>query len=356
MITSKGKSERIGQLSVLNGKDRTSVQQLNAGDMGAVVKLKNTHTSDTLCSPSKKVTLQKTQYPNPNIHSAVELHAKGDEEKLAMGLAALHEEDPTFVYRVDSEVRQTIISGQGELHIKISIERLQRRFNIKVDLIPPKIPYRETIHGKGASKYRHKKQSGGAGQFAEVWMRIEPKPRGEGFEFTESLRGQNVDRVFVPSVEKGVKSVLEDGVLAGCHVVDVKVDFYDGKQHPVDSKDIAFQTAGKHAFREAFLGARPGLLEPICKVKVKMPEEHMGDVMGDISGRRGKVMGMETDGSFQIVNSQIPQAELYNYANTIRSLTGGRGLHSEEFSHYENMPKDLEQRVITRYKKSREED
>jgi elongation factor G len=257
---------------------------------------------------------------------------------------------------VDSEVRQTIISGQGELHLKISIERLQRRFNIKVDLIPPKIPYRETIHGKGASKYRHKKQSGGAGQFAEVWMRIEPKPRGEGFEFTESLRGQNVDRVFVPSVEKGVKSVLEDGVLAGCHVVDVKVDFYDGKQHPVDSKDIAFQTAGKHAFREAFLGARPGLLEPICKVQVKMPEEHMGDVMGDISGRRGKVMGMETDGSFQIVNSQIPQAELYNYANTIRSLTGGRGLHSEEFSHYENMPKDLEQRVINQYKKSREED
>lgn len=354
--TSKENNERIGQLSVINGKDRTSVQQLNAGDMGAVVKLKNTHSSDTLCSASKKVSLPKTQYPNPNIHSAVELHAKGDEEKLAMGLAALHEEDPTFVYRVDSEVRQTIISGQGELHLKISIERLQRRFNIKVDLIPPKIPYRETIHGKGASKYRHKKQSGGAGQFAEVWMRIEPKPRGEGFEFTESLRGQNVDRVFVPSVEKGVKSVLEDGVLAGCHVVDVKVDFYDGKQHPVDSKDIAFQTAGKHAFREAFLGARPGLLEPICKVRVKMPEEHMGDVMGDISGRRGKVMGMETDGSFQIVNSQIPQAELYNYANTIRSLTGGRGLHSEEFSHYENMPKDLEQRVINQYKKSREED
>ncbi len=354
--SSKGHNERIGQLSILNGKERTSVQQLNAGDMGAVVKLKNTHTSDTLCSSSKKVSLPKTQYPNPNIHAAVELHSKGDEEKLAMGLAALHEEDPTFVYRVDSEVRQTIISGQGELHLKISMDRLQRRFNIQVDQIPPKIPYRETIHGKGESKYRHKKQSGGAGQFAEVWMRIEPKSRGEGFEFTESLHGQNVDRVFVPSVEKGVRSVLEEGILAGCHVVDVKVDFYDGKQHPVDSKDIAFQTAGKHAFKEAFLNSKPGLLEPICKVQVKMPEEHMGDVMGDISGRRGKVMGMETDGKFQIVNAQIPQAELYNYANTIRSLTGGRGLHTEEFSHYENMPKDLEKRVRDQYKKSREED
>jgi len=354
--SSKGHSERIGQLSILNGKERTSVQQLNAGDMGAVVKLKNTHTSDTLCSSSKKVSLPKTQYPNPNIHAAVELHSKGDEEKLAMGLAALHEEDPTFVYRVDSEVRQTIISGQGELHLKIAIDRLQRRFNIQIDQIPPKIPYRETIHGKGESKYRHKKQSGGAGQFAEVWMRIEPKSRGEGFEFTESLHGQNVDRVFVPSVEKGVRSVLEEGILAGCHVVDVKVDFYDGKQHPVDSKDIAFQTAGKHAFKEAFLNSKPGLLEPICKVQVKMPEEHMGDVMGDISGRRGKVMGMETDGKFQIVNAQIPQAELYNYANTIRSLTGGRGLHTEEFSHYENMPKDLEKRVKDQYKKSREED
>ena len=354
--TSRGNNERIGQLSVLNGKERTSVQQLNAGDMGAVVKLKNTHTSDTLCSPSKKVSLPKMVYPNPNIHSAVELHSKGDEEKLAMGLAALHEEDPTFVYRVDSEVRQTIISGQGELHLKISIERLERRFSVQLDLIKPKIPYRETIHGKGESKYRHKKQSGGAGQFAEVWMRIEPQPRGEGFEFTESLHGQNVDRVFVPSVEKGVNHICEQGVIAGCKVVDVKIDFYDGKMHPVDSNDIAFQTAGKHAFREAFLGARPGLLEPICKVKVKMPEEHMGDVMGDISGRRGKVMGMETDGSFQIVNAQIPQAELYNYANTIRSLTGGRGLHSEEFSHYENMPKDFEKKVINQYKKSREED
>ena len=354
--TSRVNNERIGQLSVLNGKERTSVQQLNAGDIGAVVKLKNTHTSDTLCSATKKISLPKIQYPNSNIHSAVELHSKGDEEKLAMGLAAIHEEDPTFIYRVDSEVRQTIISGQGELHLKISVERLERRFNVKLNLIPPKIPYRETIHGKGAAKYRHKKQSGGAGQFAEVWMKIEPKSRGEGFEFTESLHGQNVDRVFVPSVEKGVLSVLDQGILAGCHVVDVKVDFYDGKQHPVDSKDIAFQTAGKHAFREAFLSAKPGLLEPICKVKVKMPEEHMGDVMGDISGRRGKVMGMETDGNFQIVNSQIPQAELYNYANTIRSLTGGRGLHSEEFSHYENMPKDLEQKVINKYKKSREED
>ena len=349
-------TERVGQLFVLNGKTRTNVQHINAGDMGAVVKLKNTHTGDTLCSTKYKVILPKTQYPNPNIHAAILLKAKGDEEKISMGLASLHEEDPTFVYRVDAEVRQTIISGQGELHLKAAVDRLKERFEVEVDMIEPKIPYRETILGKGESKYRHKKQSGGAGQFAEVWMRIEPKKRGEGIEFIDSLKGQNVDRVFVPSVEKGVRAVCLEGVVAGYHVVDVKVDFYDGKQHPVDSKDIAFQTAGKWAFHESFEKAKPCLLEPITNVEVKIPEEFMGDVMGDISGRRGKIMGMDADGGFQIIKAQLPQGELHNYATTIRSLTGGRGLHSEEFSHYEKMPADHQKKVIAEYRKSREED
>ena len=338
-------NERFGQMFILNGKNRTQVDQLSAGDMAGVVKLKDTHTGNTLCS-GKRVTLPSLDLPNPNIHAAIMSTAKGDEEKLAVGLSTLHEEDPTFVYRVDSEVKQTIISGQGELHLKVSTERLKRRFGIDINLEEPKVPFRETISGNGAAKYRHKKQSGGAGQFAEVWMRIEPQQRGEGIDFTQSLVGQNVDRVFVPSVEKGVNTACSDGILAGCKVVDIKIDFYDGKMHPVDSKDIAFQTAGKHAFREAFLSAHPCLLEPIIDIEVKIPEDYMGDIMGDISGKRGKIMGMDSDGSFQVIKAQIPQSELYHYATTVRSLTGGRGIHSESFSHYEKMPKEFEQRVI----------
>ena len=330
---------------ILNGKNRTQVDQLSAGDIAGVVKLKDTHTGNTLCS-GKHVTLPPLDLPNPNIHAAIKSRAKGDEEKLAVGLATLHEEDPTFVYRVDSEVKQTIISGQGELHLTVTTERLKRRFGIDIHLEEPKVPFRETILTNGEAKYRHKKQSGGAGQFAEVWMRIEPKQRGEGIDFTQSLVGQNVDRVFVPSVEKGVNTACSDGILAGCKVVDIKIDFYDGKMHPVDSKDIAFQTAGKHAFREAFLDAHPCLLEPIIDIEVKVPEDYMGDIMGSISGKRGKIMGVDADGSFQVIKAQVPQVELYHYSTTVRSLTGGRGIHSESFSHYEKMPKEFEQRVI----------
>ena len=338
-------NERFGQMFILNGKNRTQVDQLSAGDIAGVVKLKDTHTGNTLCS-GKHVTLPPLDLPNPNIHAAIKSRAKGDEEKLAVGLATLHEEDPTFVYRVDSEVKQTIISGQGELHLTVTTERLKRRFGIDIHLEEPKVPFRETILTNSEAKYRHKKQSGGAGQFAEVWMRIEPKQRGEGIDFTQSLVGQNVDRVFVPSVQKGVNTACADGILAGCKVVDIKIDFYDGKMHPVDSKDIAFQTAGKHAFREAFFGAQPCLLEPIIDIEVKIPEDYMGDIMGDISGKRGKIMGMDADGSFQVIKAQVPQAELYHYATTVRSLTGGRGIHSESFSHYEKMPKEFEQKVI----------
>lgn len=338
-------NERFGQMFILNGKNRTQVDQLSAGDMAGVVKLKNTHTGNTLCS-GKHLTLPSLDLPNPNIHAAIKSRAKGDEEKLAVGLATLHEEDPTFVYRVDSEVKQTIISGQGELHLTVTTERLKRRFGIDIHLEEPKVPFRETISANGEAKYRHKKQSGGAGQFAEVWMRIEPKQSGEGIDFTHSLVGQNVDRVFVPSVEKGVNTACSDGILAGCKVVDIKIDFYDGKMHPVDSKDIAFQTAGKHAFREAFLDAHPCLLEPIIDIEVKVPEDYMGDIMGSISGKRGKIMGVDADGSFQVIKAQVPQVELYHYSTTVRSLTGGRGIHSESFSHYEKMPKEFEQKVI----------
>ena len=345
--TTRSKTERFGQMFLLNGKNRMSVNHLNAGDIGAVVKLKDTHTSNTLCSQKFQVIMDTVLLPNSNIHMGIIPKAKGDEEKLAMGLSTLHEEDPTFVYHVDSELHQTVISGQGELHLQVSIQRLQRRFGIDIDTFKPRIPFRETIKGKGEAKYRHKKQSGGAGQFAEVWMRIEPKERGEGVEFVSSLVGQNVDRVFVPSVEKGVQSACVDGILAGYRVVDLKVVFYDGKQHPVDSKDIAFQIAGKGAFKEAFNSAQPCLLEPIMDVEVRVPEDFMGDIMGDVSSRRGKIMGMDNEGSFQVIKAKIPQSELYHYSTAIRSLTGGRGLHSESFSHYEYLPQELQKRFVT---------
>ena len=344
-------SERIGQIYLLNGKNRATIEQLNAGDIGAVVKLKDTHTGNTLCGPKRPVSLRKVAYPKPNIHAALKLKSKGEEDKIAAGLAALHEEDPTFLYHVDSELHQTVISGQGELHLQVIADRLRRRYKVDFELIEPRVPYRETIKGKGESKYRHKKQTGGAGQFAEVWMRIEPKARNTGLEFTQSLAGQNVDRVFVPSVEKGVNSACKEGILAGYRIVDLKVDFYDGKMHPVDSKDIAFQIAGKEAFKEAFNAARPCLLEPIYVVEIKVPDECMGNVIGDLSSRRGKILGMDVVDGFQAVKAQVPQKELYQYSTVLRSLTGGRGIHTEDFSHYEEMPKEMEQKVIAEAKK-----
>ena len=339
-------TERIGQIYLLNGRNKTNVNSLNAGDIGAVVKLKDTHTGNTLCSAKNVVTLSQVEYPKPNIHGALKLKSKGDEDKIAAGLSTLHEEDPTFLYRSDPEIHQTVISGQGELHLQVICDNLRRRFNVDIELIEPKIPYRETIRSRGEAKFRHKKQSGGAGQFAEVWMRIEPKARDTGIEFTHSLVGQNVDRGFVPSVGKGVNAACVEGVLAGYHVVDLKIDFYDGKMHPVDSKDVAFQIAGKGAFKEAFNSAKPYLLEPVCKVEIKVPDECMGDVMGDISSRRGKILGMDTKGNYQIIIAQVPQMELYRYSTTLRSLTGGRGIHAEEFSHYEELQRDLVQKVI----------
>lgn len=339
-------NERIGQIYLTNGKDRSSVGRLDAGDIGAMVKLRDTHTGDTLCSADRPITLPKVAYPAPTIHAALKFDSKTDEDRIAKGLAQMHEEDVTFHYRVDPELHQTIISGQGELHLQFVCDRLKRRFNVDVTIAEPKVPYRETIKGQGESKYRHKKQTGGAGQFAEVWLRVAPGPRDSGVNFSVSLTGQNVDRSFVPSVEKGVRAACAEGVLAGYRVADVKIDFYDGEMHPVDSKDIAFQIAGKNAFREAFRQAQPCLLEPICNVEVQVPEDRMGTVLGDLSSRRGRVLNLEGTGGFQIIQAHVPQKELDHYSSQLRALTGGRGVHAESFSHYEEMPAELEQRVI----------
>ncbi len=348
-------SERIGQLYFLNGHKRTNTTVLGAGDIGAAVKLRDTHTGNTLSDPSRPVMLPAVKFPNPNIHGALVCESRGDEDKFAVGLNTLKEEDPSFHHRVDDEVHQTIISGQGEIHLQVTLERLVRRFGVKVNMTPPRIPYRETISGRAESKYRHKKQSGGAGQFAEVWMRIAAGEPGSGIDFKQSLVGTNVDRVFVPSVEKGVQQACHEGVLAGCKIVDVKIDFYDGKMHPVDSKDIAFQIAGYHAFKEAFEQASPCLLEPIYEIAVTVPEDCVGDVMGDLSSRRGRILGVDADGHFQVIKAQVPQRELYHYSTRIRSLTASRGVHTETYVSHERVPRELEAAVIAEARAARAE-
>jgi elongation factor G len=346
-------TERIGQLYRLNGKSRTPVDILYAGDIGAAVKLKDTHTGNTLCDAKQVVSLPKVSYPVPYTQAALKLNAPGDEEKLAAGLAALHEEDNAFTYHTDPELHQFIIAAQGELHLEVLFERLKRRYKVDVSLEAPRIRYRETVRGKGEARYRHKKQTGGAGQFAEVWLRIEPAVRDSGLEFTETLVGQDVDRVFVPSVEKGVKTAGTEGIHAGYRVTDVKVEFCGGKMHPVDSKDIAFQIAGYFAFREAFQAAKPVLLEPIHELEIRVPEEFVGRVVGDLSGRRGKILGMDVSGRLQVVKALVPAAQLYHYGTVLRSLTGGRGLHSEKFGHYEELPHDQERKLVETYQQAR---
>ncbi len=350
----RDKQERIGQIYLMNGRERETADHLFSGDIGAFVKLKDTHTGNTLCKPGSKLRLAQVDFPVPNIHGALVIANRGDEERLSNGLATLHEEDPTFLYRVDAETHETVVSGQGELHLQVIVEALKSRFNVSVMIKEPRVPFRETIRANAESKYRHKKQSGGAGQFAEVWMRIETNERDAGVDFKDSLVGQNVDRVFVPSVEKGVYAACQEGIIAGYRVVDVMIDFYDGKMHPVDSKDIAFQIAGKEAFVEAFRNAKPCLLEPILDVTVQVPDSYMGDVMGDISSRRGRIQGMDSEDGMQIVRAQVPQMEMYRYSTHLRSMTQGRGLHTESFSHYEFMPPDLEQKVIERAKQEKE--
>ncbi|RKY60450.1 MAG: elongation factor G [Candidatus Neomarinimicrobiota bacterium] len=354
--TNTGNYERINQIFVANGKEKYEVAHLHAGDIGTVVKLKNTHTNDTLCDSKSPITFPKIDLPEPVLQVAIEPKSRDDEEKINAGLQTLTDEDPTATFHYDPELKQTILSGQGELHLTILLERLKQKFNVEVNQLPPRIPYRETIRKKADSKYRHKKQSGGAGQFAEVWMTVEPTERGTGVEFTNTLVGQNVDRVFVPSVEKGVKAACEEGILAGYTVTDVKANFYDGKMHPVDSKDIAFQIAGKGAFKEAFMAADPILLEPIYDLTVIVPEEFMGDIMGDISVRRGKIQGMNAEGAFQKIKAKVPLTELYRYSTSLRSMTQGKGMHKQSFSHYEPMPREIQEKVVAEHKRELEEE
>jgi elongation factor G len=354
---SSGKPERLAQLYLMNGKDRKEIGKLMAGDIGAVVKLKDTHTNNTLSSKSFPVVYPPIVFPDPVFHAAITPKAKGDEDRMSTGLHSLHQEDPTFLFRVDGELHQTIISGQGELHLDIVVRRLKQKYNVDVDLTEPRVPYRETIKATVKdSEYKHKKQTGGHGQYGHVHLRLEPLKRGQGFEFLDEIVGGVVPNKFIPAVEKGVVEAMKEGVLAGYPVVDVRVALHYGSYHDVDSSEMAFKIAGSQAFKKGFLEAKPILLEPIYTIEVKVPEDAMGDVMGDISGRRGKILGMDAVGHYQAIRAQVPAAELHKYATVLRSRTGGRGVFKASMSHYEEVPRDQVEKIVAATEKSKQKE
>ena len=354
---SNNKSERMSQLFVMNGKERKEAGKILAGDIGAVVKLKDTHTNQTLSSKALSITFPPIPFTEPVISMAIVAKAKGDEDKIANGLHGLHEEDTTFVIKVDPEIRQTVISGQGELHLDIIVKRLKAKYGVEVDMVEPKIAYRETIRGRANEvEYKHKKQSGGRGQFGHVWIKLEPLPRGGGFEFEDAIVGGVVPGRFVPAVEKGIIESMQSGVIAGYKVVDVKVTLFDGSYHDVDSDENSFKIAGRMSFKKGFIEAKPILLEPIYEIQVTVPEDYMGDVMGDISSRRGKILGMDSEGPRQIIKALVPLRELFRYSTTLRSMSQGRGIHRQKFDHYEEMPREVSDKIIAEHSKHKVEE
>jgi elongation factor G len=346
--------ERVGQVAIMQGKEQRPAESLGPGEIGVVAKLKETLTGDTLSVDNAPIIIPPIAFGEPAISFALQPKAKGDEDKISNALARLAEEDPTLRYHYDPETKQLLISGVGQLHIEVTLERMKRKFNAEVILLPPRIPYKETVKGRAQVQGRHKKQTGGRGQFGDCWIEIEPLPRGGGFEFVDKIFGGSIPRNFIPSVEKGVRARLERGVIAGYQVVDVRVSLYDGSFHSVDSSDIAFQLAGQIAAEKAVQEARPALLEPIMNVEVTAPSNLAGDVIGDLNSRRGKIAGMDAGGDLTVIRAQVPMAEMLNYEPHLRSMSGGRGSYSMESSHYEELPGMLAEKVIAEAKKERE--
>ncbi len=353
--TTREKNERIAQIYSLNGKNKDTLDKLVAGDIAALVKLKETHTGDSLCKKGSKIQFPAIDFPAPRIREAIKPKAKGDEDKIAQGLHTLHEEDPTFVYTNDAELRQTIISGQGELHLATILSRLKTRFGVEVEEEVPRIPYREAIKRRAETQGKFNKQSGGRGQYGDCHIKIEPLPRGKFFEFVNAIVGGVIPGKFIPAVEKGIVETMEKGVLAGFPVIDVKATCFDGSYHNVDSSEMAFKVAAAMAFKKAFMDAKPVILEPIYTIEVRVPDEYMGDVMGDLSSRRGKIQGMDADGKFQVIKANVPLSELYKYSTTLRSMSQGRGIHNRVFSHYEEVPGEETQKIIEAAKEESEE-
>jgi elongation factor G len=339
-------SERLGHLELLQGKTQTPVPEIKAGDLGAVAKLKETLTNDTLGDKTDAVTYPPLKFPEPVLSYAIEPKSRGDEDKISSAMHRLEEEDPTIVYSRDPQTKELLLSGQGQVHIEVTVAKLKRRFGVDVNLKPPRIPYRETIKTATEAHGRHKKQTGGHGQFGDCKIRLEPLPRGSDFEFVDDIFGGAIPRQFVPAVEKGIQEARARGYLAGYPVVDFRVTVFDGSYHDVDSNELSFKLAGSLAFKDGMSRARPTILEPVMNLEVRAPSDYAGDLMGDLNSRRGRIGGMDTRGTTTVIKAQVPMAEILTYEQHLTSATGGRGSYHMEYSHYDEVPAHLQSKII----------
>ena len=345
----KGRKERLGRILQMHANQREEIKEVFAGDIAAAVGLKEATTGETLCDPAHVITLERMVFPEPVIHVAVEPKTKADQEKMGIALNRLAQEDPSFRVRTDEESGQTIISGMGELHLEILVDRMRREFSVEANVGAPQVAYREAVRKSVEQEGKFVKQSGGRGQYGHVWIKLEPNEAGKGFEFVDMIKGGSVPREFIPAVEKGLRDTLPNGVLAGFPVVDVKVTLFDGSYHDVDSNENAFKMAASMAFKDAMRKASPVLLEPMMAVEVETPEDYMGNVMGDLSGRRGIVHGMEDQiGGIKLIQAEVPLAEMFGYSTQLRSLSQGRATYSMEFKHYTEAPKNVAEAVINK--------
>jgi len=349
--TTKDHEERVGKLQLIQGKQQVPVPELRAGDIGAVAKLKDVHTGDTLATTQHPIVLEHIHYPEAAISFAVEAKARGDEDKLGVAIGRIIEEDPSIKFGRDEQTKEFLISGQGQLHVEIVVSKLKKKYGVDVILHPPKVPYRETITKPADAHGRHKKQSGGHGQFADCKITVEPLPRGADFEFVDEIFGGSIPRQYIPAVEKGIQDARKKGYLAGFPMVDFRVRLKDGQYHDVDSSEMAFKIAGSLAYQQAMEAARATLLEPIMHVDISAPAEYIGDIMGDLNSRRGRVEGVDADGDAQTVKARVPLSEMLTYGSTLRSITQGRGSFHMESSHYEEVPRNLQEKIITEHKK-----
>ncbi len=341
----KGKSEKFATLQLTQGKSMTPISEVRAGDLFAVTKLKETTTGDTFCDPSRVVTFPAVEIPEPAISYAIEPKSRGDEDKISHALSRIVEEDPAVKYDRDVQTKQLLLSGTGQLHVEVTVAKLKKQFGVEVVLKTPKVPYRETIRGKADVQGRFKKQTGGHGQYGDCKIKMEPFPHG-GFEFVDEIFGGAIPRNFIPAVEKGIREAAGKGFLAGYPVVDFRVTLYDGSYHTVDSSEMAFKVAGSMAFKKAMEAAKPVLLEPVMNVEIQAPQDYAGDLMGDLTSRRGKLQGMDVKRDSQIIKAQVPMAEMVTYSPALTSMTGGRGTYHMEFSHYDEVPAHIVQKII----------
>jgi elongation factor G len=349
----QGTQERLGHLIVMQGKTPTNVPEIKAGDLGAVAKLKDTRTNDTLADKPAGITFQPIHFPEPVLSYAIEPKSRGDEDKISTAMHRLEEEDGTIKYQRDPQTHELLLAGQGQMHIEVTVAKLKRRFGVEVNLKPPRIPYRETITARVEAHGRHKKQTGGHGQFGDCKIKMEPLPRGSEFEFVDEIFGGAIPRGFIPAVEKGIQESRLRGYLAGYPVVDFRVTLFDGSYHDVDSNELSFKTAGWLAFKDGMSRARPTLLEPIMNVTIQAPSDNAGDLMGDLNGRRGRISGMEARGHATIIKAQVPMAEMLTYEQHLTSVTGGRGSYHMEYSHYDEVPNHLQTKIVATAKAER---